>query len=42
VASVHVGVIPFAGSRYRMEIYGRYGTPVATGADSPQLSEIFF
>lgn len=41
VASVHVGAIPFAGSGYRMEIYGRDGTLVATGADSPQLSEIF-
>ena len=41
VASVHVGAIPFAGSGYRMEIYGREGTLVATGADSPQLSEVF-
>jgi predicted dehydrogenase len=41
VASVHVGVIPFAGSGYRMEIYGRDGTLVATGKDSPQLSEVF-
>ena len=28
VASVHVGAIPFAGSGYRMEIYGRDGTLV--------------
>lgn len=41
VASVHVGAIPFAGSGYRMEIYGRDGTLVAAGADSPQLSEVF-
>jgi len=41
VASVHVGAIPFAGSGYRMEIYGRDGTLVATGEDSPQLSEVF-
>jgi predicted dehydrogenase len=41
VASVHVGAIPFAGSGYRMEIYGRDGTLVAIGADSPQLSEVF-
>jgi len=41
VASVHIGAIPFAGSGYRMEIYGRDGTLVATGADSPQLSEVF-
>jgi predicted dehydrogenase len=41
VASVHVGNIPFAGSGYRMEIYGREGTLVASGEDSPQLSEVF-
>jgi predicted dehydrogenase len=41
VASVHIGSIPFAGSGYRMEIYGRDGTLVATGEDSPQLSEVF-
>lgn len=40
VASVHVGAIPFAGSGYRMEIYGREGTLVATGEDSPQLGEV--
>jgi len=40
VASVHIGAIPFAGSGYRMEIYGRDGTMVATGKDSPQLSEV--
>src|SRR5580700_10556040 len=40
VASVHIGAIPFAGSGYRMEIYGRAGTLVATGEDSPQLSEV--
>jgi predicted dehydrogenase len=41
VASVHVGAIPYAGSGYRMEIYGRDGTLVASGKDSPQLSETF-
>ncbi|MDH3701087.1 MAG: Gfo/Idh/MocA family oxidoreductase [Alphaproteobacteria bacterium] len=41
VASVHVAAIPFAGSGYRMEIYGREGTLVATGEDSPQLGEVF-
>jgi predicted dehydrogenase len=41
VASVHIGAIPFAGSGYRMEIYGRDGTLVATGEDSPQLSKVF-
>jgi predicted dehydrogenase len=40
VASVHIGAIPFAGSGYRMEIYGREGTLIATGVDSPQLSEV--
>lgn len=40
VASVHIGAIPFAGSGYRMEIYGRDGTLAATGEDSPQLSEV--
>jgi predicted dehydrogenase len=40
VASVHVGAIPFAGSGYRMEIYGRGGTLVAAGSDSPQLSAV--
>ncbi len=40
VASVHIGAIPFAGSGYRMEIYGSAGTLVAAGEDSPQLSEV--
>jgi predicted dehydrogenase len=40
VVAVHVGAIPFAGSGYRMEIYGRDGTLVAAGEDSPQLSEV--
>jgi predicted dehydrogenase len=37
VASVHVASIPWAGSGYRLEIYGREGTLVATSAESPQL-----
>ncbi len=41
VASSHIAAIPFAGSGYRMEIYGREGTLVATGEDSPQLGEVF-
>jgi predicted dehydrogenase len=41
VASVHIGAVPFAGSGYRMEIYGRDGTLAVTGKDSPQLSEVF-
>ncbi|MFZ3235467.1 MAG: Gfo/Idh/MocA family oxidoreductase [Stellaceae bacterium] len=40
VASAHVGAIPFAGSGYRMEIYGRDGTLVAAGEDSPQLGAV--
>ena len=40
VASVHIAAIPFAGSGYRMEIYGSEGTLVASGADSPQLSAV--
>ena len=31
---------PFAGSGYRMEIYGRDGTLVVTGEDSPQLGTV--
>mgnify|MGYP003394049203 CR=1 FL=1 len=40
VASVHVASIPWAGSGYRMEIYGRQGSLVATGEDSPQLGAV--
>ncbi len=40
VASVHIGAIPFAGSGYRMEIYGRDGTLVVAGEDLPQLSKV--
>src|SRR6185503_11771545 len=40
VASVHIAAIPFAGSGYRMEIYGREGTLVASGEDSPQLGKV--
>ena len=40
VASSHIAAIPYAGSGYRMEIYGREGTLVASGEDSPQLSEV--
>ncbi len=41
VVSSHVAAIPYAGSGYRMEIYGRDGTLVASGEDSPQLSKVF-
>jgi predicted dehydrogenase len=39
VASVHVGAVPWAGSGFRMEIYGREGTLVATGMVSSQRGE---
>jgi predicted dehydrogenase len=40
VASAHIGSIPYAGSGYRMEIYGRDGTLVVSGEDSPQIGEV--
>lgn len=40
VASAHVGSVPWAGTGYTMEIYGRTGTLVATSEDSPQLGEV--
>ncbi len=40
VVSSHIAAIPYAGSGYRMEIYGREGTLVAAGEDSPQLGEV--
>ena len=40
VLSSHVGTIPYAGSGYRMELYGTEGTLIASGPDSPQLSDI--
>ena len=39
-ASVHVGASPWAGSGYRMEIYGTEGTLVATGSVSSQRGEM--
>ena len=39
-ASVHVGSVPWAGSGFRMEIYGREGTLVATGSVSSQRGEM--
>ena len=38
--SVHVGAIPWAGSGFRMEIYGREGTLVTTGSVSSQRGEM--
>jgi predicted dehydrogenase len=40
VASVHVASIPWAGTGYRLEIYGREGTLVATADESPQLGTV--
>jgi predicted dehydrogenase len=40
VVSSHVGHIPYGGSGYRMEVYGREGTLIASGEDSPQLGEV--
>jgi predicted dehydrogenase len=39
-ASVHVAAVPWAGSGFRMEIYGREGTLVATGSVSSQRGEM--
>lgn len=39
VASVHVGAVPWAGSGFRMEIYGRDGTLIVTGDVSSQRGE---
>ena len=40
VASVHVGAVPWAGGGFRMDIYGREGTLVATGSVSSQRGEM--
>ena len=39
-ASVHVGAVPWAGSGYRMEIYGQKGTLIVTGSVSSQRGEM--
>ena len=39
-AAVHVGAVPWAGTGYRMEIYGREGTLVTTGSVSSQRGEM--
>src|SRR5215210_4981513 len=36
VASVHVSAVPWAGSGYRMEVYGSEGTLIVSGEDAPQ------
>lgn len=40
VASVHCAAVPWAGSGYRMEVYGRDGTLVTTGNVSSQRGEM--
>ena len=40
VASAHIASIPWAGSGYRLEVYGREGTIIATSEDSPQLGPV--
>ena len=40
IASVHVGAVPWAGSGYRMEIYGRKGSLIVTGNISSQRGEM--
>ena len=40
VASVHVSAVPWAGSGYRMEVYGSEGTIVASGEDAPQHTRL--
>ena len=40
VVSAHVASIPWAGSGYRLEVYGREGTLIATSEDSPQLGPV--
>ena len=39
-AAVHVGAVPWAGTGYRMEIFGREGTLVVTGNVSSQRGEM--
>ena len=40
VVSAHVASIPWAGSGYRLEVYGRDGTLIADSEDSPQLGPV--
>ena len=37
---MQIGSTPWAGSGYRMEIYGEEGTLVAVSVDSPQLQQV--
>ncbi len=40
VESVHIASNPFAGSGYRMEIYGREGTLIALSGESPNHDRV--
>ncbi len=40
VASVHVAVVPWSDSGYKLEVFGREGTLVASSSDSPQLGDV--
>ncbi len=40
VVSAHVASIPWAGSGYRLEVYGKEGSLIATSEDSPQLGPV--
>ena len=40
VASVHIAANPWAGSGYRMEIYGREGTLIASSDESPNHDSV--
>ena len=40
VASIHIAHVPWAGSKYRMEIYGRDGTLVVSSDESPQIRDV--
>jgi predicted dehydrogenase len=40
VFSLHVAAIPEFGSGYRFEVYGNEGTLIASGPESPQMSQV--
>ncbi|MFQ6028810.1 MAG: Gfo/Idh/MocA family protein, partial [Dehalococcoidia bacterium] len=40
VASVHVAAVPWVGSEYKMEVFGREGTLVASSDNTPQLEKV--
>lgn len=40
IVTAQVAHVPYAGSAYRMEVYGSKGTLVVSGADSPQMASL--